>query len=249
MVREDGGDTPQDKTAAAGSSLESDLKLELVKQLKNQSRFALILTFAGAVAVLGSLWWSSAQIRSAEAKLKQIELEEQQHKENITTLKGQEETLKKQVDENQRDYAKVTNGLLLKLGSGASAALQQATAANPDAAKSIPIIYLDVANEDQRPAASKIAIGLRAAGFVVPKTGSPPKGTNFPNVTELRYWEDTPQSAQDCALILENLSSMGVDAKKVIPDWKGSKEPPPRQYEIWFSPSQFNQPTTVASKH
>jgi hypothetical protein len=242
----------REKSITSPQSGEIDLKLESVRSLKSQSRLGSILTMIGATAALGALLWSSAQIRSARSELHQIDVEKSNLSSEVQSLRDEKQKLDQQIASKEQEVQGLlttTNGLLAHSGPGASFALKQATAANPDAAKAVPIIYLDVATEEQIPAANKIANVLRPAGFVVPKAGPPSDSRKNPETTELRYYEQSAQSSQDVSAILDKLKSMGVVAKPVIPNWTSARKPPSRQYEIWFSPSQFDEPPVTASSH
>jgi hypothetical protein len=221
-------------------------------RLRRQWRLASAVSAAGAVLVLGALCWSSIKISSAESNLQKLGAQQAALTGEIQSLNGRKADLEGQIADlaKQKDgYSSALNGLLLRSGPGAAAALQQATAANPEATQVVPIVYLYVASQGQIPFANKVASSLRSAGFVVPKAADHQTNWNNPDVTELRFYEQTGQSTQDLTAIMGKLQAMSVQAKPLIPKWTGARKAPSRQYEIWFSPTQFGESQALASAH
>lgn len=112
-------------------------------------------------------------------------------------------------------------------------ALEKAVAENGDKSQLPPRIYIQIAREDQRAKADKLAHGLQAKGYLVP--GIENVGDKATPTSEVRYCKsDSDHWKKDLDDIAGFLKSSAATLEsKQMSDALCSKVPP-RQYEIWF---------------
>jgi hypothetical protein len=96
-------------------------------------------------------------------------------------------------------------------------------------------VFLDIANESQRPKAEIIAARLRSAGYIVPKIGGIVSvGTLAPKRTQLRYFRRSDEQGPDLPGILKTLQQSDIDAhpQYVPPNTPSAVRS--GQFELWF---------------
>jgi hypothetical protein len=206
---------------------------------------AAIWSSVGVLAVLISLLWSYNAIRSANQQLDQINQQIGERQKELKGLSDQIADLKVQRDLRLA----VTNGLLQRGGANATQALNAIVEANPDIAKSVARVYLQIGRQDQRPRAKLVSDSLGSAGFTVPGIEFVGAAKAPAKVTQVRYFYPLPNSSDDLNKLVAALKSAGVKAEsQYIKMPSSAKMPPPRQYEVWFSLNEFEaQP--VAELH
>jgi tetratricopeptide (TPR) repeat protein len=102
-------------------------------------------------------------------------------------------------------------------------------------AKLVPLIYIQVADEDQRGRARKVQQKLQEQGYLAPGIEIVTK--NQIKNTQLRHFHDDDTEKEDAQQILKILNELGVTAELVYASgYKDSKNIRSRQYEIWLGP-------------
>jgi hypothetical protein len=94
-----------------------------------------------------------------------------------------------------------------------------------------PRVYIQISNEEQRPAAAIIAKHLQASGYIVP--GIENVGDKAPSVADLRYFQSDDGTRKDVEDIRDKCSGWGL--KLVVPPKPLPGYIRPRRYEIWFA--------------
>lgn len=106
-----------------------------------------------------------------------------------------------------------------------------------DAPKLPSRVYLDIANESQRPKAEITAERLRSAGYIVPKIGGILcVGGLAPKNTQLRYFQRSDEQGPDLPGIMKTLQQSNVDAHPQYVPPNGRSAVRPGQFELWFGP-------------
>jgi hypothetical protein len=234
------------------SELKNNSEDHLIASLSRQSRLAAVWSSVGVLAVLISLVWSYVTIRSASRQLDVITRQRDDIAKDLTEKTKARDELNAQIDRlrGERDQQlALTNGVLQQVGANATQALNAVVEANPQIAKSIPRVFVQIGREDQRPGAKRVSESLRSAGFTVPGIEFV-RTVQFPRkVTEVKFFYPLQDSSADLDKLLAALKSAGVHAEKHFTGTRaGAKLPPPRQYEIWFSLNEFEAQPTAESR-
>jgi predicted membrane-bound mannosyltransferase len=112
-------------------------------------------------------------------------------------------------------------------------AIQETATASPQFANLTPIIYIQIAREDQRPKAREIQAALGSSGYQSP--GIEYVGAKSPQHSQLRYFTRTDEGPA-MQKILSQLRSMGLDIDEQYIRM-ASGEPHalrPNQFELWL---------------
>jgi hypothetical protein len=222
---EDLPDSIQQGPPQPGSQDESQRQLAV--RLARSSRRLGLLTLIGGLIVAGGLVMTYIGYLHSNADLEQK-----------TTLAG---NLQGQVSTQKAEVAKVkqqagaAQAVLSELGtSSASGALNQAFAANPDASKLIPRVYIHMRLASQRAKARALAGALRQAGFVVVGMDVQKYSATAMPETEVHYYlDDDGQTKTDVAEIEKVVGSTGIPvAAKRAPNQPNLQ---PRAYGLWLA--------------
>lgn len=209
------------------SGSEDALQRQMAERLARSSRRLGILALIGGLIVAAGLITTYIGYLHSTSDLEQK-----------TTLAG---NLQGQVRTQKAEVAKVkqqagaAQAVLSTLGtSSASSALDQAFAANPDASKLIPRVYIHMRLASQRARARALAGVLRQAGFVVVgmdvKTYS---ATAMPETEVHYYLDDDGQTKTDVAEIEKVVGSTGIPVvAKRAPNQPNLQ---PRAYGLWLA--------------
>jgi hypothetical protein len=108
--------------------------------------------------------------------------------------------------------------------------LQDASATVPAIAQLVRLVYIQVRDDNQRPAAEQIQKALKAKGFVVPGIETVSKG---PNESEVRFFRD---SDADLARSVESALPISGAKAKYVRGYENSPNLRPRQIELWLAP-------------
>ena len=194
---------------------------------------------AGAAAVMVALIFVSyrlhGQIEGKKAQLKDLETRYNELDTNYREL---------ETSFNQLRYlfsllppAPPKEALPLKEARPLKQALPATGALPANAASQLPSrVYLDIANESQRPKAEITAERLRSAGYIVPKIGGILcVGSLAPKNTQLRYFQRSDEQGPDLPGIMKTLQQSNVDAYPQYVSPNGSAVRP-GQFELWFGP-------------
>lgn len=115
-----------------------------------------------------------------------------------------------------------------------------------------PRMYFQLANENQRPRADKLAAALRSLGFTVP--GYEIVGGRAPATSELRWYQ--PANESDLPSVTANRDKALQKCKELDgPNWtarelRSSSSVRPNHYELWFGadrPAPTPTPTPTAT--
>lgn len=211
----------------------------LESRLSRRSRWIALLSLLGAALVLIALIYGSVE-------LTKVEKAKQRAQEDLKTIEAKLVTDQQASKEAELRLAQlnaeieIANKAYQQLSKyvppgTAEAAVKEAAASTLGQASIVPLIYIHIATEEQRPFAVEVGNKLRAAGYQVAK-GIQYVGNIAPNHSQLRYFF---QSDNDQAMdqIVANLKSWGVDTKSqyIGMDPQASlRVLRPKQFELWL---------------
>ena len=215
-------------------------------RLARRSRWIAVWSLVGAALVLIALVHGSMQLtkveqarQAAQADLKNIEVKLQTDQQAAQAAEAKLAQLNAEIEIANKAYQQLSK--YVPPGT-AEAAVQQAVQSTPGQATLVPLIYLHVASEEQRPFAVQLGDKLRGAGYQVAKNIET-VGNIAPQHSQLRYFFKTDNDAAT-QRILGQLKSWGVDARAVYVgmDPKTSlRVLRPKQFELWLG-SEFQPP-------
>jgi hypothetical protein len=194
---------------------------------------------AGAAAVMIALIFVSyrlhGRIEGKQAQLKDLETRYSELDTNYRELETSFNQLRYLFSLLPPEPAK--GALPAKEAIPATAALPATAVLPANAASKLPSrVYLDIANESQRPKAEITAARLRSAGYIVPKIGGILcVGSLAPKNTQLRYFQRSDEQGPDLPGIMKTLQQSNVDAHPQYVPPNGSAVRP-GQFELWFGP-------------
>lgn len=217
-----------------GAAWEAEVKA-MSERLASESRRSALIGFLGGMVVMGGLaiaaWAAIDQIN----KNKSLSTEVQTKTALVTEAQQQAATAAAQAA-SARTVLSTTVENLQAQSPAASAsvtnALNQAFAANPNAAKVLVRVDVHTHTASQRTRAQQIARALREAGYIVPEVDVKPE---IVQQTELHYYSDDNQSVSDATAIVKAVEAIGIAAKKrQVPEPKNGL-PHPRDYGLWLA--------------
>lgn len=208
-------------------------------RLARRSRRIALLSLIGAALVLIALVYGSVQLsrveaarQAAQTDLKNIEAKLQSDQQAAQAAEAKLAQLNAEIEIANKAYQQLSK--YVPAGT-AEAAVQQAVQSTPGQAALVPLIYLHIATEEQRPFAVQLGDKLRGAGYQVAK-GIENVQAIAPQRSQLRYFFKTDND-QGTQRMLEQLKSWGVDARAIYigMDPKTSlRVLRPKQFELWL---------------
>ena len=191
------------------------------------SRRAAMVSLIGAIVVIVSLVYAFQQLISLERTIEfkkheliDIEKRKQDLLRENELLEQQGKLLRSAVE-----TASERNPALIK------ESLDSAAQSYPEAARSVPRVYVHISRKNQLERAQVIQNHLRNAGLVVP--GIEYVGANSPKVSQLRYFHQTDEEKAQAHAIASKLEKLALKLE-VIPI-KGYEKSGPGSFEIWLS--------------
>ena len=232
---------------------QTDLR-QLVEKVAVKERrvfsFSIVFTVVAVIAGGAWLWFAYHQVQSLDRQYAQkiadqnskIEIKDNElndkkkmledRQRDLEKLEGDIAQRKKDIDDLNKYYA----GLVRQISNGdkqnSDVIVKNSLNANPQVAKLIPQIYLQIGNEDQRDRARKIQQQLQKNGYLAP--GVENVGSKSPGQTKLKYFHaDKKPEAEQLGRLLQSLG-INVGSPQYIKGFEDSSKVRARQYEIWF---------------
>lgn len=199
------------------------------ERLAHESRRSGIIGFLGGVVVMGGVailvWATMNQID----KNKSLTTEVQSKTEQVTVAQQQATTAKTVLSATVENLQSQSSAI----SASATSALDQAFAANPNAAKLLVRVDIHIHTEAQRSRALQVARALRSAGFIVPGIDVKP-GTV--QVSQVHYYANDPQSQSDADAIAKAVAATGIQVEtRQVPQSAADKQRL-RAYGLWLAP-------------
>jgi hypothetical protein len=179
------------------------------------------------------------QITAAEARLKDINSAVESKQRELDGAQSKLKEANAQIEVAQKIYSRIASSLP---AGAAQQAIQQVAESDPQAASLPPLIYIQIASEDQRPQARKIQDALHAAGYSAP--GIEYVGAKSPNHSQLRYFVST-DAGPVMDKVLSLLRAQGLDIDSQFVRMSGAPRAlRPNQFEVWLG--QDYKPSRVS---
>lgn len=195
--------------------------LDLTK-IEKTSKTSVIVSAIGLIVIIAALIYSF------------VKLQDLQHETN--KLSDVRDNLKTEIDSLQK--MKDTLSARLTVSSTANLVERQVDKESIEqnlteqTAVAAPRVYIHISNTSQNIPAKKMAMILQKNGFVVP--GIENVGRKAPQVTQLRYFNNSDQEKKDVKYILALLNKQGQRIDEQFVRLTGQRTIRPRHYEIWF---------------
>lgn len=186
--------------------------------MRRAARQATILTVLSAAVVLGALGYGAWQISALDTTLEARRATVKQLEDDITAKQSQANELETRLHD-------LNAAIQLLPRNQVEMAIQKS------AAIIRPRVYIQIANEGQRPLAGKASAALKAAGYDVP--GIEYVGARAPKANQLRFFERSETGGRQVKAALKVLKSIGVDAHEQYISLP-SASTAPRHLEVWF---------------
>lgn len=207
-----------------------------LKRLQNISKIIGLLSFAAFIILLVFLGYQSyivkQEISTAENELANKTLEINGKQAEIESLDRILANKENQINAQENTIKEVFKELPKNT-------INKALKNNPAAAKSLPRVFLHIADESERPAIEKVSEKLQIGGYVIPKVEI--VGEIAPKTTQLRYCTDKVQQ-EDLDRIKQLLKEIKITVKEEpIPPWIDCSKVAVRSYEFWLASAPKNQ--------
>ncbi|MBS1856405.1 MAG: hypothetical protein JST11_13645 [Acidobacteria bacterium] len=186
--------------------------------MRRAARQATILTVLSAAVVLGALGYGAWQINALDTTLAARRATVKQLEDDITAKQSRANELETRLHD--------LNAAIQLLPRN-----QVETAIRKSAASIRPRVYIQIANEDQRPLAGKATDALKAAGYDVP--GIEYVGARAPKGNQVRFFERSEANSRQVQEVLTVLKGIGVEAHDQYISLPATSTAP-RHLEVWF---------------
>jgi septal ring factor EnvC (AmiA/AmiB activator) len=206
-----------------------------------------ILSVGGAALALAAIAFAAYRLHDFDQKIAQKQAELTKFEERVQLKQQEFEAAQEKLDQlnaelafAQAAYQKIAKALPAGV---AQTAIQETAAADSQAASIPPLIYIQIAREDQRRKANEVQNALRAKGYIVP--GVEYVGAKSPTHSQLRYFVRTDEGPV-LDRTMELLRSMGVDTngQYIVMAAQSPRALRPHQFELWFG--QDYQPREIS---
>lgn len=223
---------PDDEIPPHGAAWEAEVKA-MSERLAHESRRSGLIGFLGGAAVMGGLalvLWTAMSTRQ--------QLTTQVNTNKSLTSEVQVKTEQAAVAQQQATTAKTVLSATVEnlqaqnpsVSASAATALDQAFAADPNAAKVLVRVYVHIHEQPQRRRAVEIARALRSAGYIVPGVDIKPESVSE---SEVHYYSGDAQSVSDANAIVKIVASTGIACKaRQVPQAQTDRLRP-RAYGLW----------------
>lgn len=214
-----------------------------LKKLQNISKIIGVLSFGAFIILLIFLGYLSHSIHDdiSTSRDELIKQNEELENKNAEIFNRQAEINK--LDQelvNKKELVNAQANVIQDISKDTTkAAIKKVIEKNPNAAGSLPRVYLHIEDESGREKIEKISEKLQLGGYIVSKVEI--VGAIAPKDSQLRYCRDKEQQ-DDLVRIQQILNEINVSIKILpIPDWIDCKNVAVRSYEFWLESNTANQ--------
>lgn len=193
-----------------------------LNQIEKTSKKSVMVSGLGLIVIIAALIYSFIKLGDL-----------QKETENLSEVK---ENLKTEIDSLQK--LKDTLSARLMVSNSANLVERQVDKVSIEqnltdiTAVAAPRVYIHISNRSQNSIAKRVATILQKNGFVVP--GIENVGNKSPQVTQVRYFNNSEQEKKDVKYILGLFKKQDIRVDEQLVSLTGQSKVRPRHYEIWF---------------
>jgi len=242
-------DTPERSSAAFHASGLSPAKLNF-RKLENIQKLFQYATILVLLVFIGLIAYSYFKLQDINKKIEsgnqQLLTQNDQIAKNQAKIDSQNNVIKSQQQTNTI-LQNVTQSISEKSpeqGEEIKKAIEKSVAQTPKGSQVPARIYIQIAHEDQRARATKVAKLLQAKGFIVPGIENVEKKSKLTDRSEIRYCNIGNSTDKDVNDIVEIVQNLSISLTKQELHQNCDKVRP-RHYEIWFGHS-FSMPENAS---